>query len=306
MNFAAFDLNLLRVFHALMRERSVTRAGEQIGLSQPAVSQALNRLRAVLDDQLFVRVGAQMQPTPRAEALAPAVRDALEAVEAALLGDRQFDPASTERTYTLMGADFVSTLIMPPLYALVSAQAPKVRMRLVDTARGEIGRLLLEGAIDLAIEAPETMPDFISREPLFLSPFAIVGPRSHPALVDCPPPLGLPLDLLCELPHAIRSTDGSLQGYLDAALAEVGRERRVVLGLPHFAAVAQACAEDNLLAALPRQFALAVAERLDLLVYEPPLPVGVPEIQMYWHSRHDRNPTHAWLRDLTRSVAARF
>src|SRR3954451_13086285 len=105
MNFGAFDLNLLRVFDALMRERSVTRAGEQIGLSQPAVSQALNRLRALLDDQLFVRRGAEMLPTPRAEALGPAIRDALAQVEVALTGDRRFDPATAERAYTLIGAD---------------------------------------------------------------------------------------------------------------------------------------------------------------------------------------------------------
>ncbi|WP_374472852.1 LysR family transcriptional regulator [Phenylobacterium sp.] len=304
MNFAAFDLNLLRVFHALMRERSVTRAGEQIGLSQPAVSQALNRLRALLDDQLFVRRGTEMAPTPRAEALAPVVRGALAELEAALQGDRRFDPASADRAYTLMGADYVSMLLMPPLFARVAREAPKVRLRLVDTVRGEVARLLQEDAVDLAIEAPGATPDWVSREVVFLSPFVFVAARGLPALAGVEPEGAIPLDLLCALPHAIRTTDGSLSGYLDAALAEAGRARRVALGLPHFGAVALACAQAGLVAALPEQFARACAPALGLAVYQPPIPVPVPEISMYWHRRHDNNPAHAWLRQLVREVIA--
>jgi len=158
MNFAAFDLNLLRVFDALMRERSVTRAGEQIGLSQPAVSQALSRLRAMLDDQLFVRKGPEMAPTPRAEAIAPAVRNALALVEEALIGDRAFDPATAARTYTLIGSDFFASLLMPALYARVAGQARGVRLRLVDSAHGDVERLLQDDAIDLAVERPLVLP----------------------------------------------------------------------------------------------------------------------------------------------------
>jgi DNA-binding transcriptional LysR family regulator len=306
MNFAAFDLNLLRVFDALMRERSATRAGEQIGLSQPAVSQALNRLRALLGDQLFVRKGPAMLPTPRAEALAPVVREALGGLEAALLGDQRFEPASAERAYTLIGADFVSMLIMPPLYAAVARQAPKVSLRLVDTARGDVGRLLQDDAIDLAIEAPERAPEFVSRQSLFLSPFVLVAAKDNPALAGVAEGTPPPLEVVCGLNHAIRTTDGSLHGYFDGALAEAGARRRIVLGLPHFGAVALACAQSELMAALPRQFAEAVAPTMGLSIYPPPIPVGVPDIHMYWHSRHDRNPAHRWLRELVVAVTARF
>ena len=153
MNFQAFDLNLLRVFDALMRERSVTRAGERVGLSQPAVSAALARLRAALDDQLFVRRGTEMAPTLRAEDLANPVREALAAMERALFGERRFDPATTHSTFTLLGADFFSTLVMPRLAARLRREAPGVRLRFLDSARGDVDRLLQEDAIDLALDS---------------------------------------------------------------------------------------------------------------------------------------------------------
>jgi DNA-binding transcriptional LysR family regulator len=308
MNFAAFDLNLLRVFDALMRERSVTRAGEQIGLSQPAVSQALTRLRGLLDDQLFVRRGTEMAPTPRAEALAPAVREALAALELALTGDRRFDPAAAERTCTVLGSDFVSMLVMPELYARIAREAPGVRLRLVDTAWGPLEKLLQEDALDLAIERPLNVPDWVSREVLFVSPFAIIAANGHPALAarGVAPGAPIPLDLFCETPQALRSIDGGLGGFTDEALAKAGRERRVVLALPHFAAVAEAVARSDLIAAIPSQFAAAVADTLGLCVYQPPLAMGAPQISLYWHSRHDRNPAHAWLREHVRQACSRL
>ncbi|HEX5379323.1 MAG TPA: LysR substrate-binding domain-containing protein, partial [Phenylobacterium sp.] len=114
-----------------------------------------------------------------------------------------------------------------------------------------------------------------------------------------------PLDLFCDLPHALRSVDGSVTGYVDVALAELGRTRRVALVLPHFAAVAQAVSQSRrLIAALPVQFARAVAEPLGLDVFEPPLAIPAPEIHAFWHSRHDANPAHRWLREQVRHVTA--
>src|SRR5512146_1138028 len=295
MNFAAFDLNLLRVFDALMRERSVTRAGEQIGLSQPAVSQALNRLRALLDDQLFVRRATEMSPTPRAEDIAPAVRSALALVESALTGDRGFDPREASRTYTLIGSDFFSTNVMPDLFGRLVAEAPGIRLRLVDSALGDVERLLQDDAVDLAVERPLTVADWVSREPLFTSSFKIVAAKDNPELAGIAPGAAVPLDLFCRLPQAIRSIDGSISGWTDDALASVGRERRVILALPQFFAVARTVAASGLVAAIPTEIANDVAEELGLALYAPPVTGGRPEISMYWHSRHDRNPAHRWL-----------
>lgn len=308
MNFAAFDLNLLRVFDALMRERSVTRAGEQIGLSQPAVSQALNRLRALLDDQLFVRRGAEMAPTPKAESLAPAIRNALSLVETALLGDRAFDPTQAQRTYTILSSDFFSMLVMPEVFARISAEAPGVRLRMVDSALGDVERLLQDDAVDLAAERPLTVAEWVSRELIFTSAFSIIAARGHRRLAEAGVAPGgvIPLDLFCDLPHAIRSIDGSMSGWTDEALAAVGRQRRVVLTLPQFAAVAKAVAQSELIAAIPKEYAEVVAGEEGLEVYQAPLTLGRPEISLYWHSRHDKNPAHIWLRDHLRAATARF
>src|SRR5262245_45978602 len=299
MNFATFDLNLLRVFDALMRERSVTRAGALIGLSQPAVSNALNRLRHALNDELFVRRGNDMVATPRAEALAERVRDTLAQVEQALYGDARFDPARAARIFTLMGADFFATLLMPDFAERVARLAPGIALRMLDSASGDVERLLRENAIDVALERPLEMPNWISRQPLFRSPFAVIAARGHKELrkASVEPGTAIPLNIFCALPHAIRSIDGSMTGMVDDALHKAGAKRRLALALPSFQGIGLAVARGRLIAAVPVQFASAVAKDLRLSIYLPPVEVPVPEVRMYWHKRHDRNPAHCWLRD---------
>jgi DNA-binding transcriptional LysR family regulator len=299
MNFAAFDLNLLRVFDALMRERSVTRAGALIGLSQPAVSNALNRLRHALNDELFVRRGNDMLPTPRAESLAERVRDALAQVEEALSGDTRFDPTSADRVFTLMGADFFSSWLLPALSERISKIAPRVALRMVDSAKGDTERLLTENVIDAALERPLDMPEWISRQLLFLSPFAVIASRKHKEIANAGIKAGgtIPLKLFCSLPHAIRSIDGSMSGMIDEALRKTGNERRVMLALPTFQGVGEAVAQGRLIASVPIEFAEMVAKDLGLAIYRLPIAVPVPEISMYWHKRHDRNSAHRWLRE---------
>jgi DNA-binding transcriptional LysR family regulator len=299
MNFAAFDLNLLKAFDALMKERSVTRAGDLIGLSQPAVSNALNRLRHALGDELFVRRGNDMVPTPRAEALAERIRDALLQVEQAIAGDAGFDPAAAERIFTLMGADFFSMQLMPALSEQVARAAPGIRLRLIDSGAGDVERLLRDNVIDGALERPLDMPDWVSRQLLFHSPFVVIAARGHKAIRKAGVKAGerLPLDVFCALPHALRSVDGSMSGMIDTALQKAGAARQVTLTLPHFQGIALAVARGHLIAAVPLQFAQTVAKTAGLSIYQPPIDVPVPEIRLYWHKRHDRNPAHRWLRE---------
>jgi DNA-binding transcriptional LysR family regulator len=304
MNFASFDLNLLRVFHALLRERSVTRAGDRLALSQPAVSAALSRLRHALGDELFLRQGNAMVPTDRAQALAAPIAEALAALEGALAAATGFDPASAERVFTLAGADFFSNLLMPELFERVAAAAPGITLRLVDNARGDVATLLGEQDVDIALDAPAEIPDWVASLPLFTSPFTVVAARGMAALAEVPEGAPMPLDLFCALPHALRSVDGSLTGFTDTALARIGRARRVMLALPHFHAVALAVARGRLIAALPRQFADAVAAELGLASYAPPIPIPAPEISLYWHRRRDHDPAQRWLREqVVRAVA---
>ncbi|TIN13336.1 MAG: LysR family transcriptional regulator, partial [Mesorhizobium sp.] len=224
MNLNALDLNLVRVLDALLREKSVTRAGEQIGLSQPAVSAALNRLRHTLNDQLFVRRGNDMVPTPRAESLAGPVRAALREIERAFQPAKDFDPARLERTFTFMGADFFSMLLMPPFAARIAAVAPSVSFRFLDSAIGDVSKLLQEDQIDVALERPLEVAEWVSSVPLFGSPFAVIAAKGNAALNRAGIAEGeqVPLDLFCELPHALRSIDGSMSGFTDDALGKMG------------------------------------------------------------------------------------
>jgi DNA-binding transcriptional LysR family regulator len=308
MNFAVFDLNLLRVFDALMCERSATRAGERVGLSQPAVSAALNRLRHLLGDELFVRQANEMVPTPRALALGEPLRDALTRIEQALSVGARFDPAAEVRDFTLLGADFVSMLMMPGLFETVARLAPGIGLRLLDSARGDVDQLLINDKIDMAVERPLELPEWISRQMLFRSPFAIIAAKGHPELTaagvqDSDP---IPLDLFCTLPHALRSIDGSTSGFISDALMAMGRRRRVVLTLPQFYGVALAVSRGRLVAAVPEQFAHAVASELQLAIYQPPISIPVPEISLYWHRRHDAEPAHRWLREQVAAAAKIF
>ena len=299
MNFASFDLNLLRVFDALMRERSVTRAGELIGLSQPAVSNALSRLRHHFADELFVRRGHDMVPTPRAETLAETIQKALSEIEGAVAEGETFRPEELERVFTLGGADFFSMLLMPRLHARVFQVAPGMTLRMIENATGDVETMLRDSVIDMALEIDQQgHADWVSSAPLMQSTFLVVAARDHPAIREAgvTPGDALPLDLFCDLPHALRSVDGSLSGVVDAALAKAGRKRRVALALPHFHAVAVAVSGSELIATLPNQTAKDAALGLGLAVYRPPVDVPPQKLRLYWHRRHDRLPAHRWLR----------
>ena len=297
MNFNALDLNLIRVFDALMRERSVTRAGDRIGLSQPAVSAALNRLRHIFNDNLFVRQGNEMLPTPLATELGERARLALAEIEGMVRSVRGLELNELDRTFTLMGADFFSTLLMPYLAHRIHAQAPRVKMRLLDSARGDVARLLLDNAIDMALERPLEVPDWMSRQLLFRSPFVIIASADNPALTGLAEGTVMPLPIFASLPHAIRSIDGTLSGMVDDALAQQGLKRSVTLALPQFYAVASAVAQSTYIAAVPIQFAGAVKQSLGLRCFLPPIDVPVPDVNLYWHSRYDEDLAHRWMRD---------
>lgn len=306
MNFAAFDLNLLRVFDALIRERSATRAGEQVGLSQPAVSAALNRLRDLLDDKLFIRQGNEMVPTPRAQSIAPGVQDALQSLERLLAKDRVFDPRTLVRTFTLMGADFFATLFVPRLVELFGKVSDGLSLRFLDTSRGDVERLLNDDAIDMALERPLDTPEWIATDVLFYAPFKIIVARDNPLVQGLDPAAPLPLDIFCKLHWALRAADGTMRGPVDDALEKQGRSRKIVLAVPHFAPLVACIAASRMAAAVPAQFAKAFAEPAGLSLFDLPFDGPVPEIRLYWHSRRTRDPAHAWLRKQVLDLCAPF
>jgi DNA-binding transcriptional LysR family regulator len=304
MNFAALDLNLLRVLDALMRERSVTRAGERIGLSQPAVSNALTRLRKILGDELFVRRGTDMLPTPRAEAIGAILRTTLTQMEEALSVDAKFDPAAAARTFTFLGSDIISTLVMPMLSERIAGIAPGVRLRALDISAADMQQLLRDDVVDLAFSLSSTAPEWMARQAVYAIRYAVIASPNNAAIraAGSKPGKTLPLKLYCKLPHALRSSDSTLRGVVDDTLQKLGHTRRVVLALPHFHAVAAAVARGHVIAAVPKVFAQAVAKEQGLVMYKPPVPIEAGELFMYWHKRHDQNPALRWMREQVSQV----
>lgn len=304
MNFTTLDLNLLRVFDALYSEQSATRAGKRLGLSQPAVSAALNRLRQVVGDRLFVRQGSRMVPTTKALALHDPVRQALASVEQALTGIASFDPSQAERTLRLFGSDYFAEVLMPRLSAEIAEEAPSVILQLIDNGRGNMVGQLSDRVIDLALEPTEEVPEWISQELILQSTMTIVASAKNPVLAERNLRSGdlMPLDILCSLPHAFCSPSGTVSGLLDKALADVGRARRVHLTLPTFYNLAVVVSQAPFAAILPTAIAKKYQAGLGLSLFAAPLEMPRVDLHMYWHRRHDDDQAHKWLREKVRQV----
>jgi DNA-binding transcriptional LysR family regulator len=299
MNLSAFDLNLLHVFQAMMAERHVTRAGQRIGLSQPAVSAALNRLRAIFRDELFVRSGGEMLPTPRARALAEPVADALRRVEAALADGTQFDAATARRDFTIRGADYVSYLLIAPLMTTLMQAAPGIVVRCVDAQVGSVPQLLEDGRIDFAVEVMHPLDDPVRSQILLQERYVVIVGTDHPDIG--PGAAGssqerFDLDLYCRLPHVLHSFVGGTTGNVDAALAAIDRQRHVGLSMPHFFSIAKAVAESRMIATFPERLAVRIAPILGLRVYQVPVDLAPIPLAVIWHRRNDRDPAYTWFR----------
>jgi DNA-binding transcriptional LysR family regulator len=298
MNFAAVDLNLLRVFDAMMLELSTVRAGERVGLSQPAVSSALGRLRHLVGDELFVRDGNRMVPTPRALQLKEPVRTALQQMEEALAAAAGFDPATSSQTFVLLGSDYFSTLLMPRLAQQVVPEAPSVTLQMLDYPSSEVFRLLSDGFTDAAVDRELDPPDWIMRKMLFRSYILCAAAKNHPVLKRhrIKPGARIPAEVFCEIPQVMLSMDGGKTGTVDSTLREHGLARTVAMTVPHFQAVALAAAASPLLGNLPVHFARHAAASLPLDLYLPPYDPPKLGVCLYWHKRLDHDPANIWLR----------
>jgi len=212
-------------------------------------------------------------------------------------------PGEATRRFRLHGSDYFSTLLMPPLAALVGADAPGVVLHLIDRPGPPEAQLADPGA-DLAFDIARPVPDWLLRETLFRSHLVGVAARGHPDLASVAPGTAVPAEILVRLRHGIVAGDGAIRGTLDAGLEARGLSRRVVLILPHFHAMALAAADGGLFVALPRHFAAAVAPRLGLALYRLPVPEPSVEVAMYWHARLAEDPASHWLRAKVREACA--
>jgi DNA-binding transcriptional LysR family regulator len=308
----------LRVFDALVEERSVTRAGERLGLSQSAISHALNRLRYVLNDELFVRVSDGMRPTSRASEIAPRLREGLLQLQLAL-APREFVPRRTTRRFTIACTEYAGTVLMPGFIARLRAEAPNAELRIRPSNMG-VAEALLAGRVDLAIGSFRRVPEPFAYEPLFRETRVWVLSVDHPAAGG-----DLTLERLAELSHMIISATGedehAVDGYvidhglerlvtrselglLQGALAAHGLRRVIGLTTPHFLAALAVVSQSDMAAPLPRRLAAAFADRYRLKLFEPPYPSPPFDIMALWHRDHGEERAIAWLRNVLKEVAA--
>ena len=308
--FRQLDLNLLRVFDEVMTERSLTRAAHKLSLTQPAVSNALQRLREALGDDLMKRSGQEMSPTPRALALWPTVREALGQLEGALVPG-QFVPAQASNTFILAMADATAAKLMPGLLAAMDQTAPGVSIRVVPLTTRDPRRLLEDETLDLAIGYfPATMADLTARiqsgaavafshERLYSGEYVCVMRRDHPLAKET-----LTLANFCAARHLLVSFSGRPFGFVDEALAAIGQERRVVLTVNQFFTAGKLVAGSNLLTVLPRHFVNATGIADQLVLRELPFAMPLVHVDALWHHRVHRLTAHQWLRQTLVGIGA--
>ncbi len=302
-NFRTLDLNLLRVFDQVMAERNLTRAARNLAMTQPAVSNALARLRDVLGDKLVARSGYGVEPTPRALALWPVVSDALHRLEAAL-APGEFLPAQADTSFVLAMADATAATVMPGLVKVIERDAPRVSVRVLPLTTRDPRRLLDEGQMDLAVGYfPAVLADLTAQAQagtlpafeharLYDGDYVCVMRKDHP-LAARP----LTLDRFCAAHHLLVSFSGRPHGFVDQALAALGRQRRIVLTVNQFFTAGQVVASSDLLTVLPRHFVdVAMAQAGALAMRELPFAVPPVHVDLLWHRRASHLPAHAWLR----------
>lgn len=310
-NFRTLDLNLLRVFDEVMAERSLTRAARNLHLTQPAVSNALRRLREALGDELVQRQGQGIEPTPRARALWPAVREALDHLQRSL-APVHFEPAQARNSFVLAMADATAAELVPALVETLEAEAPGVTLRLLPLTTRDPRRMLDEQACDLAVGYfPSVLADLTARhqggEPLpfahqriYDGEYVCVMRRDHP-LAGQP----LTLEAFCRARHMLVSFSGRPYGFVDEALAALGRQRQVVLTVNQFFTAGRVVAQSNLLTVLPRHF-LSVTGIADQLSVQPlPFHMSPVHVDALWHRRSQLSAGHAWLREALMRAARR-
>jgi DNA-binding transcriptional LysR family regulator len=291
MNLKSLDLNLLVALDALLREANVSRAAMRIGLSQPATSHALQRLRDLIGDPLLVRAGARMELTPRAQALRGPLAQALDQVRSLFVPD-EFDAASSERQFRLMIPDLAVELLMPPLMRKITRAAPNVRIDVVPWRGPAIFSAEFARTIDLVISIGNAFKAF-HRQLLYTDSDALAVRRGHPAAAKLKKP-----DVFLEARHVAVIIRGQNEDLIDGWLRTKGLERKIALVVPGYIEALHVAARTDLVAFVPQRLIRALSKQLLLVPVTPPLDPGIDEQFMFYPTRAQMDPGSIWLRRL--------
>lgn len=291
MNIKDFDLNLLVVFDAVLGEGSISRAAGRLDLSQPAVSNALARLRKATGDRLFVRLGNGVAPTPYAASIAEPIRAALAAIGASLAGRQEFDAATSQRDFAIHITDLGEAYFLPRLLARLNRSAPRVRLRNLALSTDEAREALRSGAADLTIG---NLPDFEAgfyQQRLFRDRYVCILSRDHPSIGA-----RLTARQFAAASHAIAMPGGTGHGIIERTLVAHGLESRIALRVQNFLVLPSIVAASDLIAIVPHSVGSQISPKDAVKLL--PLPVDIPafDIRQCWHERYHDDPGHRWLR----------
>jgi len=309
-NFRTLDLNLLRVFDEVMAEKSLTKAARNLSITQPAVSNALRRLRETLGDDLVRREGHGISPTPFALMLWPNVRQALDQLQSALV-PQPFIPEEARNAVVLAMADATAAELMGGLGQALEHHAPKVSIRVLPLTTRDPRNMLNEGMADLALGYfPAVLSDLTAKaqsgeavafehQRLYDGEYVCVMRRGHPLAQK-----NISLDAFCNARHLLVSFSGRPYGFIDEALTSIGRQRRVVMTVNQFFTAGRVVVNSDLLTVLPKHFVPTTGIANELFMCDLPFKVPTLHVDALWHRRQHSQSGHIWLRKILISIAS--
>lgn len=292
MNLRSLDLNLLLVFDAIYVERSISKAAHKLNLSQPAVSNALARLRDRLNDPLFERNSQGMSPTPRAKVLKEPIHQALDLLERSLRSDDRFDYASSVREFVIAVEDYGETVILPRLVDWLANAAPGVRIVIRPEPSALLKEAMRDGSVDLALDYFVLPDSGFNNKCVLTETLVSLTRQDHPEIGE-----RLSLESYLEQRHVVIAPRGRTAPMIDRALSKRGMKRKISLTVPHFLSMPTVVQSSNMICTLPRRMAYKYADHFRLKVHA--VPVDTPEFPIFliWHHSFDADPGHQWLRN---------
>ena len=297
MDIGSVDLNLLKLFDALLKEGSVTRAGQRLGLSQPAASRGLGRLRRLLNDQLLVRTTKGWKLTPRAVALSGPVTKLLDDARA-IIAPSVFNPSTESGQFTIAVGDHMALMLLPTLISKLATLAPRIDL-VIPASAGDNVVLIAQGEADLAIGVFQDLPARFYQRALYDEDFVCVVRHNHPAISE-----KLTLKNFISLSHLAVTITGKGKSSVDDALAEKGLARRITMQIPHFLVAPMIVSESDLILSIPRKLADKMSSLVPIKILELPLEIVSFTPSMIWHERQHNEPSHIWLRKLIMEIGS--
>ena len=301
MKLSDIDLNLFVVFDAIYSEGNLTRAGEIIGITQPAVSNSLSRLRNLFDDPLFVRTADGMVPTPVAQNIVGPVRQALGYIRASVQEAESFSPTDSDKRFRVSMTDLSQELLLPGLVASVKAAAPMVSVDCYQVRRRDMNIELASGNVDLAIDIPLTPDPQIRQSKLFSHDHVCVYRRGHPIASEV-----LNLERYLELDHVHVSARRGGLGHVDLVLGKMSRRRKVAARTQHYLITPRLVANTDMVLTAPSMLAELIRSNYDVEIQNLPFDVPPLETYLYWHESTDSDQANQWMRNQILTLGATF